>query len=82
MQTTGTQNGSTTQQDAIDLGIVIKISPAIFHQAYPTVFVAHDSGTEFVGSGANNRADNSIQAGAIAAGGKYSKAHEFQLTRS
>lgn len=80
MQATRAEDGTASQEDTVDLGIVVKIATAVLHEAYPSVLVAHDGGAKFVGSGANDRADNSIQSGAVAAGGKYSKAHILQLT--
>ncbi len=80
VQATRAEDGTASQEDTVDLGIVVKIATAVLHEAYPSVLVAHDGGAKFVGSGANDRADNSIQSGAVAAGGKYSKAHILQLT--
>ena len=80
VQAAGTEDGTAAQEDTVDFRIIIEVTAVVFHETNPTVLVADDGVAELVGGGAHDGANNGIETGAIATGGKYCKAHSFQLT--
>src|SRR5690606_3035675 len=75
VQTTGTQDGSTAEQDAADVLVVVELNASVCKQALPAVLITHDRGTEFITCGTDDSPDDSIESGAVAARRESGNSH-------
>ena len=60
VQAPGTQDGSTAQEDAVNVFIVIELDASVGQQALPTILIANNGGAEFIGGGSDDSPDDGI----------------------